>query len=63
MKEAYKYHYIIKRNGTLYDRAQDLPTLYACMGWIVKWHGLEKSRQFTAEKKRISKEEWKRLYC
>ena len=63
MKGTYKYHYIIKRNGTPYDRAQDLLTLHLCMGQLVKWHGLEKSRQFTAEKKRISKEEWKKLYC
>lgn len=63
MKGTYKYHYIIKRNGAYYDRAQDSLMLAAIKRHLVNMWGLSKLQDFTFERKRISKEEWKQLYC
>lgn len=63
MKGTCKYHYIIKRNGAPYGTAQDSYMLCAVKGHLVKMYGLAYAQDFTFEKKRISKEEWKRLYC
>ena len=63
MKGTYKYHYIIKRNGAYYDRAQDVYMLCAVKRHLVQMYGLAYAQDFTFERERISKEEWKQLYC
>ena len=61
--KAYKYHYEIYKSGVLYDCVQDSFALYCAKQWLIEFWGLERYKNFSFRKVRISKEDWKKRYC
>ena len=59
----YKYHYEIYKSGVLYDCVQDTLMLHIAKQHLIEFWGIERFRNFTFKKVRISKEDWKKRYC